>query len=302
MEESGFSATREAESGECGVRLSFDRGTVVVEYTNQNTTTPFFRSPMPAYENSFRRLEQRREGLALPVELSEKINQFKKKFVKPDSVDPIDWFENLFSEQHADLETFQELNKDIFELNSHSIEKRPQADLAEDCGDLTADLNEISKGIKALDAAELHTDKYQGLASRCESLKIRWKETNDQISVLQTQYRELIDNPLPGPPDPEPKEQQPPLSRLNHTLEDLFFSNMMPQQMMLIESLNDSLTARLDRKCSELEEMIELFRLEMTSVHERTNRGLSQIKDRTELLTRKSDSRRSLEANEKGIK
>jgi serine/threonine protein kinase len=191
-------------------------------------------------------------SVALLDELLKEILPFVEKFISPadrnpkstNDADVMLWFEGVLDELTSDLKSFQEFNQRIDELGAElgTSPGHLHHDISE-CEGIVNDLETLFQSISAFQRVRGHTCEGSPIA-RCLSLKAQWSEINTKLSQYQDQINQLI-----GKRDTQnfsANEETQQLAQIYRSIEDILHSSaLLPQQLVLVNSLNDSLVGSL---------------------------------------------------------
>jgi hypothetical protein len=210
-------------------------------------------------------------------ELLEEIHEFVKKFVKPKISTPatrednkimISWFEKVLNDLLPDLRSFQCFVERIDQLESDLGLFSPLLNptvgrfgsLSIDCEEIGRDLESLSQEISSFRDNGINDVRVFQLQTRCSNLLFLCRDTNDQISQLQNKLVGFV-SLLSNDGNEEIGSQLPQIRR---TIEDLLMNSkeIIPQQLVLIDSLNDSLVQSIS-ECRQ--SMLQTFSLEFCS-------------------------------------
>jgi hypothetical protein len=233
-------------------------------------------------------------------ELLEEIDAFVKKFVKPDGRSPsareenetmISWFERVLDDLFPDLRSFQFFAERIDQLLGLLTPlPNANANANTDCEKIARDLESLSEEISSFRREKGINDvRVSRLQTRCSNFLSLCRDTNKQISQLQNQVAGVVNlSRSPSPPE-ENGEIRSELTQIHHTIEDLLVSSrdIMPQQLVLIDSLNDSLVQSIS-ECRQ--SMLETFSVELSKLRATTERFHDAA------LSSRSDGDRKLDA------
>jgi serine/threonine protein kinase len=230
-------------------------------------------------------------------ELLEEIDAFVQKFVKPDGRstsarednETISWFERVLDDLFPDLRSFQFFAERIDQLLGLPA-PLPNVNANTDCDKIAKDLGSLSEEISSFRREKGISDvRVWQLQTRCSNFLSLCRGTNYQISQLQNQVAGVVNlSRSPSPPE-ENGEIRSQFTQIHHTIEDLLVGSrdIMPQQFVLIDSLNDSLV-QLISECHQ--SMLKTFSVELSKLRATTE------KFHDAALLSRSDGDRQLDA------
>jgi TPR repeat protein len=185
------------------------------------------------------------------------------KFVCPTSYSElIIWFEMILDDQFVHLQTFHEFNGRISQmkvtLEPHGYQSGPvPLNPQELIEDIPNDLHTLFQTLSSFQRERGQSsdeEKLQCLQTRCLGLLTNWKDTNEKIFQFHHQVNGLMANFEPGLRHQHQSvtdidELRSQITEIRRSFEDLSISTnqIIPQQVLMIDSLNDSLMASMER-------------------------------------------------------
>jgi hypothetical protein len=231
--------------------------------------------------------------------LLEEIDDFLKKFVKPDNSDSgnnenlISWFERMLDDHLSDLKFFQTFNKKIdqlkvdlglplpdtsvYNLNSKDISIfRSSPSLLTDCADIERDLESLLQEIQLLAPFQGINDvRVMQLRTRCLELLSLCQYTNRQIFQLQNTFTGVVSHSKSVSQQNEIEELRSQLTQIHSLIEDFIQTNeILPQQIILVSELNHSLVESMS---GFHQTILDAFSVEFSKLREVTERCQSRV-------------------------